>query len=85
MFVYLMYVTFYGCSDQTTPEPIGYKCLLCKRDLSYAPEGPMSQPPIPPTAAVLSCGHTFHEHCLEQMTLDSQSSDPPCIPCALCE
>ncbi|XP_027340511.1 uncharacterized protein LOC113853963 isoform X2 [Abrus precatorius] len=70
--------------DQT-PEPIGYKCFLCKRDLSYAPEGPISQPPVPPAAAVLSCGHTFHDYCLERITPDDQSKDPPCIPCALRE
>ncbi|KAG5104014.1 hypothetical protein JHK82_040984 [Glycine max] len=70
--------------DQTA-EPIGYKCLLCKRDLSYAPEGPISQPPVPPATAVLPCGHTFHEYCLERITPDDQSKYPPCIPCALLE
>ncbi|TKY48001.1 hypothetical protein E2542_SST25415 [Spatholobus suberectus] len=77
------YIKFKG-SDQT-PEPIGHKCFLCKRDLSYAPEGPISQPPVPPAAAVLPCGHTFHEYCLERITPDDQSKDPPCIPCALRE
>ncbi|KAL2332538.1 hypothetical protein Fmac_020119 [Flemingia macrophylla] len=68
-----------------TPEPIGYKCFLCKRDLSYSPEGPVSLPPLPPAVAVLPCGHTFHECCLERITPDDQSHDPPCIPCALGE
>ncbi|XP_020232260.1 uncharacterized protein LOC109812661 isoform X2 [Cajanus cajan] len=68
-----------------TPEPIGYKCFLCKRDLSYSPEGPISLPPTPPAVAVLSCGHTFHDCCLERITPDDQSHDPPCIPCALGE
>lgn len=71
-------------SDQT-PEPIGYKCFLCKRDLSYEPEGPISLPPDSPAVAVLSCGHTFHEYCLERITPCDQSKDPPCIPCALGE
>ncbi|XP_052726996.1 uncharacterized protein LOC108333096 isoform X2 [Vigna angularis] len=70
--------------DQT-PEPIGYKCFLCKRDLSYEPEGPISLPPASPSVAVLSCGHTFHEYCLERITPCDQSKDPPCIPCALGE
>ncbi|KHN31870.1 uncharacterized protein LOC114377608 isoform X1 [Glycine soja] len=70
--------------DQTA-EPSGYKCLLCKRDLSYAPEGPISQPPVPPATAVLPCGHTFHDYCLERITPDDQSKYPPCIPCALLE
>ncbi|XP_014500172.1 uncharacterized protein LOC106761168 [Vigna radiata var. radiata] len=70
--------------DQT-PEPIGYKCFLCKRDLSYEPEGPISLPPTSPSVAVLSCGHTFHEYCLERITPCDQSKDPPCIPCALGE
>ncbi|KAI4355856.1 hypothetical protein L6164_004588 [Bauhinia variegata] len=68
-----------------TPEPSGYKCLICKRDLSYTPEGPISQPSDPPPAAVLSCGHTFHDYCLQRITPDDQSKDPPCIPCALRE
>ncbi|KAF7843176.1 uncharacterized protein G2W53_000081 [Senna tora] len=69
-------------ADQT-PELIGHKCLLCKRDLSFTPEGPISQPSPPPVAAVLACGHTFHNHCLERITPEDQSKDPPCIPCAL--
>lgn len=68
--------------DQT-PEPIGYKCFLCKRDLSYEPEGPISQPRVSPPVAVLPCGHTFHDYCLERITPHDQSKDPPCIPCAL--
>ncbi|OIW09325.1 hypothetical protein TanjilG_01296 [Lupinus angustifolius] len=66
-----------------TPEPIGHKCFLCKRDLSYRPEGPIFQPAALPAAAVLPCGHTFHEQCLERITPDDHCNDPPCIPCAL--
>ncbi|KAJ1428464.1 Zinc finger, RING-type [Sesbania bispinosa] len=77
-------LNYIKCKGQT-PEPIGYKCLLCKRDLSFEPEGPISQPSVPPAVAVLSCGHTFHEYCLERITPDDQYKDPPCIPCALGE
>nr|XP_007150822.1 hypothetical protein PHAVU_005G183500g [Phaseolus vulgaris]ESW22816.1 hypothetical protein PHAVU_005G183500g [Phaseolus vulgaris] len=70
--------------DQT-PEPVGYKCFLCKRDLSYKPEGPISLPSASPVVAVLSCGHTFHDSCLGRITPCNQYKDPPCIPCALGE
>ncbi|KAK7262019.1 hypothetical protein RIF29_28347 [Crotalaria pallida] len=69
--------------ETTTPEAIGHKCFLCKRDLSYTPEGPIVQPLALPAAAVLPCGHTFHEQCLERITPHHNSADPPCIPCAL--
>lgn len=67
------------------PELIGFNCCLCKRDLSFAPEGPISQPSPPPDSAVLPCGHTFHRECLERMTPEDQSNDPSCIPCAIGE
>ncbi|KAL9156522.1 hypothetical protein ABFS82_09G082800 [Erythranthe guttata] len=70
---------------EATPEPIGEKCLLCKRDLSFTAEGPVFQPTIPPGAAVLPCGHTFHDHCLQKITPKDQSKCPPCIPCAIGE
>lgn len=66
-----------------TPQPIGEKCLLCKRDLSYSPEGPFSLPPIAPPVAVLPCGHTFHDDCLSRITPADQAKNPPCIPCAI--
>ncbi|XP_057474625.1 uncharacterized protein LOC130762798 isoform X2 [Actinidia eriantha] len=65
------------------PQPIGQKCLLCKRDLSFTPEGPVHQPTVPPPVAVLPCGHTFHDHCLQLITPEDQSKNPPCIPCAI--
>ncbi|KAH9602811.1 hypothetical protein KSS87_002343 [Heliosperma pusillum] len=68
--------------SETSPM-LGLKCMLCKRDLSYAPEGPISIPPIPPHVAVLPCGHSFHDHCLLLITPKDQSKDPPCIPCAI--
>ncbi|XP_022714719.1 uncharacterized protein LOC111274373 [Durio zibethinus] len=61
----------------------GYNCLLCKRDLSYTPEGPVSQPLAPPPVAVLSCGHCFHDLCLQRITPKDQADNPPCIPCVI--
>ncbi|XP_059457894.1 uncharacterized protein LOC132187563 isoform X1 [Corylus avellana] len=68
-----------------TPQPIGGKCFLCKRNLSFTPDGPFFQPANPPAAAVLPCTHTFHEHCLQLITPEDQASNPPCIPCAIGE
>ncbi|KAK9069837.1 hypothetical protein SSX86_010233 [Deinandra increscens subsp. villosa] len=61
----------------------GYKCLLCKRDLALTSEGPVFQPSVPPPVAVLRCGHTFHDQCLQNITPGDQANDPPCIPCAI--
>ncbi|KAL0287251.1 UNVERIFIED_CONTAM: hypothetical protein Scaly_2772000 [Sesamum calycinum] len=66
-------------------EPTGHKCLLCKRDLSFTAEGPVYQPAIPPAVAVLPCGHTFHDQCLQVITPEDQAKSPPCIPCAIGE
>ncbi|CAN4088603.1 unnamed protein product [Withania somnifera] len=66
-------------------QPVGEKCLLCKRDVAFNPEGPFSQPSVPPPVAVLPCGHVFHDHCLQLITPQDQSKNPPCIPCALGE
>ena len=68
-----------------TPQPVGEKCLLCKRDLSFTPNGPVFQPTISPNVAVLPCGHTFHDHCLQLITPAEQANNPPCIPCAIGE
>ncbi|KAK4350168.1 hypothetical protein RND71_029481 [Anisodus tanguticus] len=70
---------------EESAQPIGEKCLLCKRDVAFNPEGPISRPAIPPTVAVLPCGHVFHDHCLQLITPKDQSKNPPCIPCALGE
>ncbi|KAK4362127.1 hypothetical protein RND71_017368 [Anisodus tanguticus] len=70
---------------EESPQPIGEKCLLCKRDMAFNPEGPISRPAIPPPVAVLPCGHVFHDHCLQLITPKDQSKNPPCIPCALGE
>ncbi|XP_060205287.1 uncharacterized protein LOC132633090 isoform X1 [Lycium barbarum] len=71
--------------SEESPQPIGEKCLLCKRDVAFNPEGPISRPAIPPAVAVLPCGHVFHDHCLQLITPKDQSENPPCIPCALGE
>ncbi|KAH7866640.1 hypothetical protein Vadar_023092 [Vaccinium darrowii] len=60
------------------PPPSGHKCMLCKRDLSFKTEGQVYQPTIPPPVAVLPCGHTFHDHCLQLVIPQNQSKDPPC-------
>lgn len=62
---------------------IGEKCHICKRDLTYTATGPVTQPETPPSVAVLPCGHTFHDECLERITPDDQLKQPPCIPCAI--
>ncbi|XVF23342.1 hypothetical protein REPUB_Repub13aG0029900 [Reevesia pubescens] len=63
----------------------GHNCLLCKRDLSYTPEGPVFQPAAPPHVAVLPCGHCFHDLCLQRITPKDQANNPPCIPCVVGE
>ncbi|KAK2976592.1 hypothetical protein RJ640_021394 [Escallonia rubra] len=67
------------------PQPTGQKCLICKRDLSFTAEGLLDQPSVPPAVAVLPCGHTFHDQCLNRITPEDQSKNPPCIPCAIGE
>lgn len=62
-------------------KPLGHQCFLCRRDLLFTPEGPISQPRLPPTAAVLPCGHTFHDHCLQKITSEEQAKDPTCFAC----
>ncbi|XP_021298377.1 uncharacterized protein LOC110427228 isoform X2 [Herrania umbratica] len=69
--------------DSELLQPSGHNCLLCKRDLSYAPEGPVFQPTLPPPVAVLSCGHCFHDLCLERITPKDEADNPPCIPCVI--
>lgn len=63
-------------------KPCGYSCFLCKRDVTFTAEGPVYQPAAPPAVAVLPCGHTFHDSCLQRITPEDQSQHPPCIPCA---
>ncbi|CAK7336342.1 unnamed protein product [Dovyalis caffra] len=68
---------------EKTPKLSGHQCFICKRDLSFTPEGPVEQPVNPPPVAVLPCRHHFHAFCLERITTRSDAEDPPCIPCAL--
>lgn len=67
------------------PQPIGYKCDLCNRDLSFASEGQILQPGVRPSTAVLPCGHHFHDYCLQQITPADQTDNPPCIHCDMHE
>ncbi|XVF23339.1 hypothetical protein REPUB_Repub13aG0029600 [Reevesia pubescens] len=71
--------------DTERLELSGHNCLLCKRDLSYTPEGPVFQPAAPPHVAVLPCGHCFHDLCLQRITPKDQANNPPCIPCVVGE
>ncbi|KAM5578506.1 proline-rich protein 36 [Rosa sericea] len=73
----------WNAADET--QLIGHKCFICKRDLAFTPEGPVSVPPIAPIVAVLPCGHTFHDHCLQLITPEDENKSPPCIPCAIGE
>ncbi|KAJ6428247.1 hypothetical protein OIU84_023629 [Salix udensis] len=68
---------------EKTPQLSGHQCFICKRDLSFAPEGPVEQPMNPQPVAVLPCHHHFHAFCLERITAGSDAENPPCIPCAL--
>ncbi|XP_038713507.1 uncharacterized protein LOC120007385 [Tripterygium wilfordii] len=78
------HIKWKGLCNTTTP-PSGKNCPLCKRDLSYTPEGPVFQPTNPPFVACLPCGHMFHDHCLNLITPADMGKDPPCIPCAIGE
>ncbi|XP_074350787.1 uncharacterized protein LOC141690080 isoform X2 [Apium graveolens] len=79
----LPHIKWQGIDEQ--PEPTGDKCLICRRDLIFSAEGPVERPPISPPVAVLNCGHTFHDNCLQKITPEDQSKSPPCIPCAIGE
>ncbi|KAI3763255.1 hypothetical protein L1987_53709 [Smallanthus sonchifolius] len=70
---------------EATSKLSGYKCYLCKRDLALTSEGHVYQPAVPPPVAILPCGHSFHDQCLQNITPDDQAKDPPCIPCAIGE
>ncbi|WCJ40362.1 hypothetical protein M5689_021283 [Euphorbia peplus] len=70
-------------NEEDKESPSGYQCPICKRDLSYTPEGTMYQPDKLQPTSVLPCGHYFHSSCLLRITPADQAGNPPCIPCAL--
>ncbi|XP_055962028.1 uncharacterized protein LOC126683474 [Mercurialis annua] len=64
-------------------EPMGLNCYICKRDLSFSPEGTIENSELRTPTAVLPCGHHFHGSCLEKITPEAQAHDPPCIACVM--
>ncbi|XP_042506037.1 uncharacterized protein LOC122082495 isoform X2 [Macadamia integrifolia] len=62
---------------------VAEKCAICKRDLIFSPTGPLAVPSVCPAVAVLPCGHTFHDECVQRITPKEQAEEPPCIPCAI--
>ncbi|XP_055822952.1 uncharacterized protein LOC129891574 isoform X2 [Solanum dulcamara] len=42
------------------------------------------EPSVLPSVAILSCGHSFHAVCLDGITPEENSSDPPCFFCLSC-
>ena len=69
-------------NDTWDNDNINHKCDLCSRPLTH--RSPWSYD-LPPTVAVLVCGHVFHGDCLEKSTLDVSKRDPPCPLCARTE
>ncbi|KAF5725892.1 hypothetical protein HS088_TW23G00624 [Tripterygium wilfordii] len=64
-------------------ESIGWSCFLCENDLAHSPtEEDEYETDKFPDVAVLSCGHAFHDVCLQLSISELQCSDPPCIICA---
>ncbi|KAF5749486.1 hypothetical protein HS088_TW04G01455 [Tripterygium wilfordii] len=63
-------------------ESIGWSCCLCEDDLAHSPTEEEHETDKFPDVAVLSCGHAFHDVCLQLSTSNLQCSDPPCIICA---
>ncbi|CAN0862594.1 hypothetical protein LINGRAHAP2_LOCUS8503 [Linum grandiflorum] len=75
-----------GIADNSVngePKPSGMQCMICKRDLAFTPEGPISVERNLPPVSVLSCHHHFHSFCLDRITPKEQAGEPPCIPCAM--
>ncbi|OMO68984.1 hypothetical protein CCACVL1_19729 [Corchorus capsularis] len=75
----------WGGFDEDIDQPYEVMtCQLCEGDINgeeaeYDPEIERVNPAV--TAAVLSCGHVFHCHCLECATPEDNSTDPPCMIC----
>ncbi|XP_030491948.2 uncharacterized protein LOC115707970 [Cannabis sativa] len=66
-----------------TKKIIGHKCFICQRDLSLSADGSAFRSNLLPPSAILPCGHTFHDHCLELNTPPDQATNPPCILCTI--
>lgn len=72
----------------------GITCPLCENDLSDMPDEYADEyanqyygddePSVLPSVAILSCGHSFHAICLDGITPEEISSDPPCFFCLSC-
>ncbi|KAK1291491.1 hypothetical protein QJS10_CPB17g02418 [Acorus calamus] len=59
-------------------------CGLCSELLTRRPPGDIANVFAEddlPIVAVLSCGHAYHGHCLEQRTSHADRHDPPCPLC----
>ncbi|KAH0742628.1 hypothetical protein KY290_030621 [Solanum tuberosum] len=72
----------------------GVTCPICENDLPDMPDeyadayayeyNDDAEPSVLPSVAILSCGHSFHAICLEGITPEENSSDPPCFFCLSC-
>ncbi|XP_060171704.1 uncharacterized protein LOC132602911 [Lycium barbarum] len=68
----------------------GIICPLCENDISDMPDEYEDEyyddiePSVFPSVAILPCGHSFHAECLERITPEENSSDPPCFFCLSC-
>ncbi|KAK4712870.1 hypothetical protein R3W88_018777 [Solanum pinnatisectum] len=74
----------------------GVTCPICENDLCDMPDEYADayaytdeynddvEPSVLPSVAILSCGHAFHAVCLEGITPEENSSDPPCLFCLSC-
>ncbi|OMP09510.1 Zinc finger, RING-type [Corchorus olitorius] len=79
---YYHHIEWEGFDEDIEPYEM-MTCHLCEGDIAeeaeYDPEIERVNPAV--TAAVLSCGHVFHCHCLEYATPEDNSTDPPCMIC----
>ncbi|XP_073106894.1 uncharacterized protein [Elaeis guineensis] len=68
-------------SNDTIPEPLGYKCQLCNIDLAFRPRRSSSDPV--PVHVVLPCGHCYHSSCFEEVHgCVGKDEIPPCFRCS---